>query len=76
MESVEKIREYIEPKAFGVCSYLGEKIGIASAQVRLFFIYTTFISNWSPLMIYLILAFWLNLRNYIGSFRSNNIRDL
>ncbi len=54
----------LERSAFGVCNYLGEKMGIASSRVRLYFIYISFATLGSPLLIYLFLAFWLNIRSY------------
>ncbi|MFN7115549.1 MAG: PspC domain-containing protein [Saprospiraceae bacterium] len=58
------VKHLLEKSAFGVCSYLGEKMGIASATVRLYFIYTSFVTLGSPLILYLFAAFWLNIRRY------------
>ncbi|HMR43891.1 MAG TPA: PspC family transcriptional regulator [Saprospiraceae bacterium] len=58
-------KDILERSAFGVCAYIGEKIGIASSRVRLYFIYTTFATLGSPILFYLILAFWVNVRKYI-----------
>ncbi len=68
---IEAIKYFFEKKAFGVCTYLGEKIGISSGKIRLYFIYTSFLTMGSPVIIYLILAFWVNLRNYIYKRRSS-----
>ncbi|MDC3220167.1 MAG: PspC family transcriptional regulator [Saprospiraceae bacterium] len=62
---MDKIKDMMEKSAFGVCSYLGRKMGIASSRVRLYFIYTSFISMGSPIIIYLFVAFWLNVKKYI-----------
>ncbi len=59
------IKHLLERSAFGVCSYLGEKMGIASARVRVYFIYISFVALGSPLIFYLFVAFWLNIKNYI-----------
>lgn len=61
---MEKVKSILERSAFGVCTYLGEKMGIASATVRLYFIYISFITLGSPLIFYLFVAFWLNIRRY------------
>lgn len=61
---MEKLKHLLERSAFGVCSYLGEKMGIASATVRLYFIYISFVTMGSPLILYLFAAFWLNIRRY------------
>ncbi len=67
---MERIKFLIEQKIFGVCSNIGELIGIAPSTVRLYFIYTTFINVSSPLIVYLVMAFWLNLKKYISSHRN------
>jgi len=37
---------------------------LCTKRIRLFFIYTTFLTLGSPLIIYMILAFWMNIKNY------------
>ena len=58
-------RKNIENQSFGVCTYLGEKMGIATRIVRLYFIYATFLTFGSMAVAYLAAAFWLDLRNYL-----------
>lgn len=60
----------MERSAFGVCSYLGEKMGIASSRVRTYFIYTSFVTFGSPVIFYLFVAFWLNVKRYIKNKRN------
>ena len=60
-------RHYLEKSAFGVCQWLGEKWHINPARIRLYFIYASFITFGSPLVLYLVTAFWLNIRKYITS---------
>lgn len=62
---MDKIQSFIEKKAFGVCSYIGEKLGIAEDAVRMYFIYASFLTFGSPILIYLALAFWVNVRKYL-----------
>ncbi|MEM6964678.1 MAG: PspC family transcriptional regulator [Bacteroidota bacterium] len=62
---MQQIKDLVEKSAFGVCSYLGRKMGIASGRVRLYFIYTSFVAMGSPIIIYLFVAFWLNVKKYI-----------
>lgn len=64
------VKDLLERSAFGVCSYLGEKMGIASARVRINFIYISFVALGSPVILYIFVAFWLNVRNYIRRKRS------
>jgi phage shock protein C len=61
---VESILSFFEKQAFGVCAWWGEKLGIKSAEIRLFFIYLSFFTVGSPLIIYLIMAFILKQRRY------------
>lgn len=64
------LRDVIEMSVYGVCSYLGRKLSIPSKKVRMFFIYTSFIALGSPIIIYLILTFVLNLRFMIKTKRN------
>lgn len=66
---IEKIKTFIEDQAFGVCTALGEKMGIATSSIRLFFIYISFLTLGSPIVIYLALAFLMNMRKHL---RRNN----
>ncbi len=63
-ELIENGRSMVERSAFGVCQTIGDKLGIKASRVRLYFIYTSFIAMGSPLILYLILAFWLNVKKY------------
>lgn len=73
---MNKLKQFIEWQAFGVCSALGNKLGIATSRIRTWFIYISFITMGSPVIIYMILAFWLNIKNYILSARRNPIKYL
>lgn len=63
-------KDLIHRSAFGVCSYIGEKIGIASSKVRIYFIYLSFLTLGSPLIIYLFFAFWLDIKRLFKPYRS------
>jgi len=67
---MKKILTFFEKQAFGVCSTLGEKFGIASSAVRMFFVYASFLTFGSPLVIYLFLAFLVNIHKYLRRKRS------
>ena len=73
---MNRLRTFIEPQIFGVCNAIGEKMGIATSRIRMWFIYISFLTFGSPLIIYMILAFWLNIKNYIYSARRNPMRYL
>ncbi len=73
---MKSLREIIEIHAFGVCSAIGEKMGIATSRIRMWFIYISFLTLGSPLIIYMVLAFWINIKNYIYSAKRNPFRYL
>jgi phage shock protein PspC (stress-responsive transcriptional regulator) len=65
MDIVKRIQLFFEGQAFGVCTYLGEKLGVATSSIRLFFIYASFLTLGSPVIIYLSIAFVLNMRAHL-----------
>lgn len=67
---MKTMKDLMERSAFGVCSYVGEKMGLASARVRMYFIYLSFVALGSPIVVYLFLAFWLNVKKYIKNNRN------
>jgi len=67
---MEILRKYVEKYAFGVCTFWGARLGIATASIRLFFIYTSFLTFGSPIIIYLVLAFLMNLHKHLRNQRS------
>jgi len=73
MGMVKKIQLFFEGHAFGVCTFLGEKLGIASSSIRLFFIYASFLTLGSPVILYLGMAFILNMRAHLR--KRNTIWD-
>lgn len=75
MKMIDQIRDYCERRGFEVCSRLGDRIGIRPGVVRLYFIYTSFLAFGSPLIIYLVMAFWIRLKDYLQSPR-RSVLDL
>lgn len=63
--AMNKIQHFFEAYAFGVCTRLGEKLGIATSSIRLSFIYASFLTFGSPVLIYLALAFVMNIRKHL-----------
>ena len=53
---MERIQRFFENQAFGVCTKLGEKLNISTSSIRLFFIYASFLTFGSPIIIYFGLA--------------------
>ncbi len=62
---ITRLQYFFEHHAFGVCTRLGEKLGIATSSIRLFFIYASFLTFGSPIIIYLALAFVMNMRKHL-----------
>ena len=71
-----RFRQFIENNAFGVCSAIGEKFNIASSKIRLYFIYASFITFGSPVIVYFVVAFWMNVKRYIFFAKRNPLRYL
>jgi phage shock protein C len=61
---------FLEQRSFGVCSYLGERLGISISKIRLFFIYTSFLAVGFPIIFYLLAGVVLDIRNYVKRRRS------
>lgn len=59
------MRDIVERQMFGVCQYLGKKMGVATYRVRMYFIYLSFVTFGSPILFYLIAAFWINIKKYL-----------
>lgn len=76
MKAVYKLKSFIEWHVFGVCTAIGERMGIATSRIRLWFIYISFLTLGSPFIIYMILAFWMNIKRYITLRRRNPVRYL
>ena len=75
MRFIVYVRNFFEKQAFGVCSWLGEALSMRTSVIRLFFIYASFLTIGSPLIIYMILVFWLKMKNYVRA-RRTSVWDL
>ena len=73
---ISKILAYFEKQAFGVCSWWGEKLQLKTAQVRLSFIYLSFITVGSPVIVYLIMAFVLKHKEYFKFSKRQTVSDI
>lgn len=75
-QTMDQIKLQIEKIAFMMFAFLGDKMGIESLRVRLFFIYISFITIGSPFVLAgMIFNFWKNIFYYIRNKR-NQIWDL
>ena len=61
---IERIINWFEQQAFGVCEWLGQKAGIASTNVRMYFIYLSFFTFGSPVIVYFVMAFLLEHKDF------------
>lgn len=67
----------VERKFFEMFSFLGETLGISSRRIRLFFIYTTFVTVGSPfIVVIMIVDFWKYLFRLFQKPKGNGIWDL
>ncbi len=68
----EQFQSFLELNVFGVCTWLGEKMGIKISTIRLYFIYLSFFTFGSPIIIYFIFSFILEHKEY---FKPRSLRQ-
>ena len=71
LSTMNKLKSFVEWNAFGVCSAIGNRMGIATSRIRQYFIYTSLLTMGSHIILYLVLAFWRNMRQYIWAAKRN-----
>ena len=71
MQWLQNIRYFFEKHGFAVSSRLAERLGMKAKNVRLFFIYATFATFGVWFFVYLTLAFWLKLKDFVYQKRSS-----
>ena len=59
---MNRFRYFVENQIFGVCARIGEKLNFPASSIRRYFIYATFMTFGSPIILYLVLAFWMEMR--------------
>ena len=59
---MNKVFRWFENQAFGVCQKLGDKLGINPTKIRLYFVYLSFFTAGSPIILYSFLAFLMETR--------------
>ena len=67
---INGIISWFEKQAYGVCNWWGEKLGIRSNSIRMYFIYLSFFTAGSPVILYFIMAFVLQHKEYFKFWRS------
>ena len=68
---IRNLLHFFEKNGFFVASRLADRLGMKATNVRLFFIYISFITAGLGFGIYLTLAFWLKLKDMIYTKRSS-----
>ena len=68
---INSIRHYFERHGFDVSSRFADRLGIRATNVRLFFIYISFVTVGLSFGIYLTLAFLLKLKDMVYTKRSS-----
>jgi phage shock protein PspC (stress-responsive transcriptional regulator) len=71
MRLIDSIRYFFERRGFDVSTRLADKMGIRVTNVRLFFIYISFVTVGLSFGVYLTLAFLLKLKDMMYTKRSS-----
>ncbi|MBE7629061.1 PspC family transcriptional regulator [Tenacibaculum piscium] len=71
MKFIHTVRHFFERHGFAVSSRLADKLGMRATNVRLFFIYISFVTVGLSFGIYLTLAFLLRLKDMIYTKRTS-----
>ena len=71
MSFVIKLKYFFERYGFQVSSRLADRLGMRATNVRLFFIYISFVTAGLWFGVYLTIAFWLKLKDLIRAKRSS-----
>ncbi|WP_440881940.1 PspC domain-containing protein [Tenacibaculum sp. C7A-26P2] len=71
MTFIHSVRYFFERNGFYVSSRLADRFGIRAVNVRLFFIYISFVTVGLSFGVYLTLAFLLRLKDIIYTKRSS-----
>lgn len=64
MRNIQKIVFFFEMRSYGVCTWWARKLGISSSKVKLGFIYASFLTFGSPLLLYLVMAWILEHKHF------------
>jgi len=71
MKFIHSIRHFFELRGFDVSSRFADKMGLRATNVRLFFIYISFVTVGLSFGIYLTFAFLLRLKDMIYTKRTS-----
>lgn len=73
---MDRIKYILEGNLFGVCTRMGEKLNFSAASIRKYFIYASFFTLGSPVIVYLVLAFWMEIRKSIRNSYTPSVWEL
>ncbi|MDD2987260.1 PspC domain-containing protein [Flavobacterium sp.] len=68
---ITSIRHFFEKHGFHVSARLADRLGMRATNVRLFFIYISFVTAGLWFGVYLTLAFWIKLKDMVYTKRSS-----
>ena len=71
MSIITNIRHFFEKHGFAVSSRLADRLGMRATNVRLFFIYISFVTAGLGFGVYLTLAFWIRLKDLVRAKRTS-----
>ncbi|KQC31886.1 MULTISPECIES: PspC family transcriptional regulator [Nonlabens] len=71
MGVVTELRHYMEKYGFYVSTRMADRLGMRARNVRITFIYFTFATLGAGFAVYLIMAFWLRIKDLIYVKRSS-----
>ena len=71
MKFIHSVRHFFERNGFHVSSRFADRLGIQVKNVRLFFVYISFVTVGLSFVLYLILAFLLRLKDMISTKRGS-----
>lgn len=71
MLPILKLKYFFEKHGFHVSSRLADKLGMRASNVRIFFIYISFVTVGLGFGVYLTLAFWIRLKDLIRGKRTS-----
>jgi phage shock protein C len=71
---MDSIATRFEDQAFGVCEWWGKKLGIGTTRIRMYFVYLSFFTFGSPVIMYFVMAFILEHKEYFKLKRNRKDR--
>lgn len=71
MNSIYELRHFFQKHGFDVFSRIGDRLGISVSNLRLFFVYISFVTLGVSFAVYLTFAFLLKLKDLIYTKRKS-----